>query len=509
MGQWNFQGPGQTQPREEVSNPGLSSRRGPFGWWLNLTAPPKPQRILEVGPRERMRKAELTSYSILAVFAFLLALVSNSLEDPATAEAVIGMAIGLFIAAMLNRFGRVRAAAYLVPILLMAFITLAIVSAIGLDALLLPAYDLYALPIFLSSLIIGRRAPWIFGFTAIGIIVASFLLLPHLLITATTPPSGTAKDFDTIAYYTSIFNIWGMVNRHVGLNLFAAFFGWLGARSVDNAITRADRAEELAELERRELDRTHELEEGVRQLLAVHVHLANGDFNVRAPAIRNSLLWQIGSSLNNLTARLGRMAQADFVLRRTQEEANRLVEGLMLLRSGRQPIWPGLSNTPLDRVVEALRSLTTPPSGAAGAAGALGQQPWSPQLPSAAATPYPPSGVPDYPSAAHPGNQSGSGQVPEWMRTLMPGGAPAPDAGGTPSAPQYPYSGQMPPAPPYGGARPASPISDPMSGYGSPNQGYPGQPGQPPANNPWSIESNNPPVDDNDLPEWLRPSNQE
>src|SRR5262249_8727336 len=153
----------------------------------------------------------------------------------------------------------------------------------------------------------------------------------------------------------SIFGWWGMLNRHVGLLLSVAFFAWLGARSQETAILRADRAEEMAELERREVERTRELEEGVRQLLEVHVHLANGDFAVRTPNIRNPLLWQIGNSLNNLINRLSRFAQADFVLRRTQEESRRLSEALYAYSAGRSPIWPAPSNTPLDQVVDALR----------------------------------------------------------------------------------------------------------------------------------------------------------
>lgn len=90
---------------------GASVRTGIVGWWLNLTAPPVPGRVLPLRERERLRKAELTSFSILAVFLFLLALVSNSLAHPSTAQAVIVMAVGLVVAAFLNRAGWTRTAA--------------------------------------------------------------------------------------------------------------------------------------------------------------------------------------------------------------------------------------------------------------------------------------------------------------------------------------------------------------------------------------------------------------
>jgi hypothetical protein len=138
-----------------------------------------------------------------------------------------------------------------------------------------------------------------------------------------------------------------------------AFF-W--AQSVLSALKRADRAEEIAALERREVERTHELEQGVRELLDVHVQLANGNFQARSQAIRNPLLWQIGSSLNTLAARLARLGQVDALLRHTEQEAHHLAETIRLGRAGRQPAWPLPSGTPLDEVVVALTSAPTPPN---------------------------------------------------------------------------------------------------------------------------------------------------
>src|SRR5215472_11779336 len=87
-------------------------RTGLLGWWLNLTAPPWPSNSVPIAERERLRKAELSSYSFLALFAFLVALLSNSLADPATAEAVGLMGVCLLVAAFLNRGGHTRLAAY-------------------------------------------------------------------------------------------------------------------------------------------------------------------------------------------------------------------------------------------------------------------------------------------------------------------------------------------------------------------------------------------------------------
>src|SRR5690242_5694243 len=102
-------------PTQNAAAHSIIRRAGLVGWWLNLTAPSWPDRSLPIQERERLRKAELTSFSILAIFAFLIALVSNSLADLTTAQAVGLMAIILLVAAILNRTGRTRAAAYLIP----------------------------------------------------------------------------------------------------------------------------------------------------------------------------------------------------------------------------------------------------------------------------------------------------------------------------------------------------------------------------------------------------------
>jgi hypothetical protein len=325
-------------------------RTGVIGRWLDLTAPPRPRERLPVRERERLRKAELTSLSILVVFGFLLALVANSLADPGTAQAVIGLAIFLIIGALLNRFGYTRAAAYLIPSALMLVIAAAILAAPGgLRPIVLPAYDLFVIPIILVALIGDRIAPWLFAAAAITFIVGDFLTQPQalILVAGMTP-------FNEIAYETHIFGVWGMIDRHILVNFFAAFIGWLGARSVDAAIARADNAEEIAALEHAIAEQKRQLEEGIQQILTTHVRVANGDLSARAPLAQDHVLWQVAWSLNNLLSRLQKAAQATYQLQRVQQEVDRLAHALQEAQAGRQPIWPAPSGTPVDRLIAVL-----------------------------------------------------------------------------------------------------------------------------------------------------------
>jgi hypothetical protein len=340
---------------QNTGNDGIMRRTGLVGWWLNLTAPPWPAHSIPVKERERLRKAELTSFSILAIFAFLIALVSNSLADPTTAEAVGLMALFLLIAALLNRTGRTRAAAYLIPgamsLLLMATVAEA---PGGLKLIGLPIYDLFVIPIFVVSLIGDRRAPWIFALLAIAFVVGSYLLVKPEVITL--PGGGT---FNGIAYEQQIFGIWGMINRHVALLFFAALFGWMGARSVDNAIARADRAEEIARLEHAIAEQTRQLEQGIEAIRQTHVRVANGDFSARAPLEQEHILWQIAYSLNNMIQRLQRSADAEHLLARTRVEIERLTQEIQRAKAGLYPLWPQPSGTPLDPLLKEFASSGT------------------------------------------------------------------------------------------------------------------------------------------------------
>lgn len=524
---------------------------GPFGWWFRLSVPPEPPASADFATRDRARRGRLGGSLLFGLLAITILTVFIGLGDPATLiSALIGVG-AVVLAIILNRSGFVNIAGLIMVAIPALVIILSIVGAPNgqLDALYFPLFDLLVISEVVAASLLTPAAVVIVMLAIMGFTVADILLQPHV-----------AAMNDLFATSDGLLTL---LARPVAFQLIVGVIGFLWARNTVQSIRRADRAEELAELERRELERTHELEEGVRQLLAVHVHLANGDFNVRAPAIRNSLLWQIGSSLNNLVARLGRLAQAEFVLRRTQEEANRVTEAIYMINSGRQPIWPGPSNTPLDRLVDVLRTSLTPrgAAGGGGGGGVIPGGPQAPQLPSSATGAYPgapgmgmnqppsiapgmpmpgmagmPGGMmgaipdrppsptgypgsapvpnslqnpnnpntpntPGAPNGAHPNNP-----VPDWMRPLMP----ADGSGGSGG------SGQ-PQRPPMDGSRSpiSGPGSGPASGFGAPvapGYGAPAQQPQPQSPqsdvNPWSLEPGEP-LDDSDLPEWLRQPNQE
>lgn len=249
-------------------------RKGVLGWWLNLTAPRPPMNTALLKERERIRKAELTSIGMLAIFACLVALVSNSLADVTTAEAVVAIAIALLIAAICNRTGHTRVAAYLVPSVMLLIMAANLLQG-SLELIDLPIYDLFVIPIILIGFIGDRSAPWVFAAIAIAFVVGSYALETHVVLHLRQ-----GVTFDGLTYEQHIFGAWGMVNRHVILLFFAALLGWLGARSVDKAIVRADRSDELAafleQTRRQEAQQAKQLQTFFADMLDAFTAQANG-----------------------------------------------------------------------------------------------------------------------------------------------------------------------------------------------------------------------------------------
>src|SRR5260370_19621357 len=134
-----------------------------------------------------------------------------------------------------------------------------------------------------------------------------------------------------------------VIVQPIGLQIIVAAVTYLWVRSALHAIARADRAEEIAELQRREAERTRQLETEIQQLLQTQVRAANGDLTVRTNLSQDNLLWQVGVSLNMLLTRLqkaGREAsRAEYENQQLRWEVARLSEVVREARAGRQSAW--------------------------------------------------------------------------------------------------------------------------------------------------------------------------
>ncbi|HEU5348409.1 MAG TPA: hypothetical protein VFU63_07330, partial [Ktedonobacterales bacterium] len=348
---------GQTEGRSPVAVPVTATLHRPSStarepragrnWWVRLTTPTiPPDAQQDRRGRERQRRAELTS--IVAPFALLSSglLIQQALVDPITAVGVITACLMMVCALVLNRVGAQVPAALLLILGMDLPVEWALVSARGgLGAAWLPTFDLFVVPLIAAGFLLSRRYIPILVALHIAVILGDFDFLP--------------KTADLV----SLIQVWGAgvaFQRAIIIQVVGGVLGFVAARSVDQAIARADRAEDLAAIEHELAEQKQQLDEGIRRILETHVRVANGDFNARAPLNPDNVLFQIASSLNNLLNRLGRASQAEHVLQRTIVEAGRLRDSLLAARAGRQPLWPAPSGTPVDGLIEIL-TMPAPP----------------------------------------------------------------------------------------------------------------------------------------------------
>jgi hypothetical protein len=426
---WQMQSPGSGWERRPIGDDRRSARVasvqapvGPLEWWYRLTTPPPAPVGATLVVRERTRRSRLASTIMLGLLVVEVLVLPIGFSDPATLYGVLFGIGATLVALVLNRTGHIAAAGVLLVIELDGALFGATLGAPRgqLDLIYVPIFDLLVMTQLIAVSLLAPVSVFIVAAVNSLLIVADVKFQP--------PTATFAKLLGTADGYT-------VVIRPIVLQIVVAVVTYLWVRSALQAIRRADRAEEIAELQAREVLRQRELEEGVHELLAVHVRLANGDFNARTPPLRNQLLWQIGLSLNNLISRFARLGQADFVIQRTAEEAHRLLDALSSLRAGRRPIWPAPSGTPVDEVIRFLHDWLTPGGSAVAGQLAAGQGPWN-LLPSGSQASFSQSQYPPGPSRsavrppqpAAPSTPSGAdSELPEWLRGPYAPQPPQPD----------------------------------------------------------------------------------
>lgn len=332
--------------------------------WLRLTSSgwDQPQRTIEA--REKTRRSRLVAWLILGLLVGVVILSPLALQDDRARWVLCAWAIGLLLAALLNRAGFVVAAgATLVALVSGGILAANLASPIGLTMGELPNFDAYVVPVVIAASVLPRASCFIVATLNSLLIVGNYAWQPHNPNIA----------LDAHLYSSATVQTVSLLVRPIALQFVLAVVAYLWVRGTDRAIRRADRAEEIAELEQREVERTRDIEEGVHQLLAVHVRLANGDFGARVPPLSSAPLWQIGNSLNHLIARLTTFAQVDAVLGRTQHTVSALMDVIQRWQQGQTATLPAPSGTPVDpligllqRTIGGQRSTRSSPGGATG-----------------------------------------------------------------------------------------------------------------------------------------------
>ena len=346
----------QNGPSPSASSPWETSApaRPPVNWWLRHTSSGWEQPYFgTIAQRERARRSRLASWLILGLIVGVIILSPLAFED-ARARATLGVwAVGLLIAAVFNRRGWVTLAGMTLVVLFSGGILFAnLASPLGLTLGELPNFDAYVVSVVVAATLLPRASIFLVAAGNSLLIIGNYALQPHNANIVQDAHLYSSVTVQTVSFLV----------RPIALQLVLAVVAYLWVRGVEEAIRRADRAEELAILEQREVDRaraeaerTFALEEGVRYMHQILAEWTQGDARHRIPHMPVGSLEQLRVDLNALVTRVSPELRADIQLSRLQEEVTSLSAALEAWVQGGPVIWPAPAGTPLDRVVEFLR----------------------------------------------------------------------------------------------------------------------------------------------------------
>jgi hypothetical protein len=327
-------------------------------WWYRFSAPAEVAESANFITREQYRRGHVASLIILGTLcAIVLLLPIVIIYAPVPfnlpwvfASAGIGILCCL-LAIPANRLGRVQLAGILLIVAVDVIVAGVILSERnGLDPIFLSMFDLLVVTELIAASILNPSS--VFGVALINVllIVLDLNFQPHSMMWMQMVMS------QTLGY--------SLLARPVALYFVVAAVAFLWVRSALKALQRADRAELIAELERREVEQKKQLEQEIEQILQVHVRVANGDLNARAPTYQDHALWQIGLALNNLLARFKNAARAEYSLQHITQDIAQLRIAVRSWQSGQQLQWLPSREVALNPLIDDIRrALAAPTTG--------------------------------------------------------------------------------------------------------------------------------------------------
>jgi hypothetical protein len=182
-------------------------------------------------------------------------------------------------------------------------------TPMGLDVMDLPVFDVLIVSELIAVSLLPARSVFLVMGCNILFIGADLLLQPRTM--------NMQMMFQSSMVYSAVL-------QPILLQIIVALITYVWVRSAIQAIARADRAEEIAEMHRREMERAHELDMGVEHLSQVLVRVANGDHTMRAALNQSNVLWRVSNAINLLLTRVRKSIQAEQENKRLRGEITRL-----------------------------------------------------------------------------------------------------------------------------------------------------------------------------------------
>lgn len=315
---------------------------GPLEFWYRFTSPPEPKISASFEEKELFRRGRTGSQISIMVIA-LLCISYPAAFAGSNSLLVAIITIDLLIvpvALVLNRMKMVNIAGIIVVLCTSASPVVNIVTTPdGINASTLPIFGLLVFPLMCA---VSFLPPWwVFIVAAINCLFALYAL-------SLVPASGELAEVLRVAFP-------GLVTPIILSQIIVALATFLAAFNARQAILRADRAEEIAQLEAAQRTRQEEqlvtsrqTEEGIQKIIAtMNSVVSNNDFSVKVPLGQENILWRVGMSINNLLSRLQGLKQSQEEVKRTRAIATEIARHI---KNG-QPIplseWTGTAFDPV------------------------------------------------------------------------------------------------------------------------------------------------------------------
>jgi signal transduction histidine kinase len=324
-----------------IKQPGVLAR------WYQLTTPQASEEPLTWVAREKGRRSRLASTLLLIITIIWLVAIPvffiTLSSDPATLPiTVVGLlAIGLLL--FLNRKGQVAVVAWILIALMYLSVFLILHKQGSLDSTNVAVFDLLIYGELLAVSLLPALTVFPVALSnGAFILVAIFSLQP------------AANAFSQPAFVTNV------VVEPLTLQLFVAVVTYLWVASTEREMARADQAELLAALERREAEARRQLAADSQHLLETLTAAARGDMMARARLSQDHTLWQVGMALNTLLARLQRAQQAESLAQQLSDEVAQAANAVHQAKMSAAPRWPTPTGGLLDPLLKELADLNLP-----------------------------------------------------------------------------------------------------------------------------------------------------
>lgn len=320
-------------------------------WWATFTGPRKDSFKADIFAQERLRRARLVSALLILIVVIIALLLPGAYpSSPSLWIPIIALFVGGVTVALCNRAGYTTISSIcfvsLVDITLVCFFYLKPEPA--LNSADMTTFDLFILAVLIGGVILPKVLIPLTGMIQVLLIITIFFLRPYE------------------ASMVALIQLAG--NRYVALVptfvllLVGTTLAWLHAWSVERALVRASKAEELVEA-RAELSQQailiakqkQRLQEGISSILETHRQVAAGNLAVRAPVHEDQELWQIGHALNLLLMRFQQQTQDYRSSQATYHEIEQCIRLLDVARAGARPSFPPFHTPLAQRLLIALR----------------------------------------------------------------------------------------------------------------------------------------------------------